>query len=348
MAIGACILSVSGPALLANERAFLKEANPWGVILMGRSCETIEQIQALITDIQSATGRATLIFIDQEGGRVARLRPPVWPKFPPAALYGELYRHDPSQGVEACRLGYQLLGGELTKLGIRADCAPVCDLGQPGTHDSIGDRAFGDRLDMVVELANAALSGLRSAGVLGCIKHMPGQGRAMVDSHHDLPSIDADVSELEQDFSVFSGVKNAALMGMTGHVCLEAIAPGEAATVSNTVISDVIRGRIGFDGLLMTDDLGMQALGGTLANRGERALAAGCDILLHCSGFLKDPDAILNEMVEVAGAAGTLSGKALIRAEAAYAAIPDSVSYDQEAAWAEFNRLLEPALGGKA
>ena len=342
MAIGACILSVSGPALLASERAFLKEANPWGVILMGRSCQSVAQIQSLIADIHSATGRKTLIFIDQEGGRVARLRPPVWPKFPAAALYGNLYKHDAERGIAACRLGYQLLGTELMHLGIRADCAPVCDLGQPGTHDSIGDRAFGDRVDMVVDLAGAALEGLSLAGIAGCIKHMPGQGRASVDSHHDLPSIDANLSELEQDFSVFAGVKDASLMGMTGHVSLEAIAPGEAATVSKTVISDVIRERIGFDGLLMTDDLGMQALGGTLASRGERALAAGCDVLLHCAGFLKEPDAILQEMSEVTEAAGALSGRSLARAEVVDAAIPEPAPYDSEAAWAEFNRLLEP------
>lgn len=345
MGIGACILSVSGAVLTYDERRFLAEANPWGVILMGRSCVDKAQVRALVSDIQDATGRQTLIFIDQEGGRVARLKPPVWPKFPAAAVYGDLYTAEAARGIEACRLGYRLLGAELADLGIYADCAPVGDLGQVGTHDSIGDRAFGKTVGAVVDLALAALEGLADAGVAGCIKHMPGQGRASVDSHHDLPQILASRDELELDFSVFAALADKAPMGMTGHVSLAAIAPGEVATISQTVISEVIRGRIGFNHLLMTDDLGMQALGGTLRTRGELALAAGCDALLHCSGFLKDKDAILREMQDVAVAAGDLSGLALERAMQVERSIGPAQPFDREAAWARFSNLVSPAGG---
>lgn len=345
MGIGACILSVSGAVLTADERRFFAEANPWGVILMGRSCVEKAQVRALIGDIQEATGRQTLIFIDQEGGRVARLKPPVWSKFPAASIYGDLYAAEAERGIEACRLGYKLLGAELADLGIYADCAPVGDLGQAGTHDSIGDRAFGKSVGAIVDLATAALEGLAEAGVVGCIKHMPGQGRASVDSHHDLPQISASRDELELDFSVFAALADKSPMGMTGHVSFEAIAPGEAATISQTVISEVIRGRIGFNNLLMTDDLGMEALGGTLRTRGERAIAAGCDVLLHCSGFLKDPDAILHEMKEVAAAAPEFSGQALERAKAVEQSISTAQMFDREAAWARYSDLMGPSGG---
>lgn len=351
MGIGACILSVSGARLTNNERRLLSSRNPWGVILMGRSCVDRIQVRSLISDIQDATGRSTLIFIDQEGGRVARLRAPVWPRFPAAATYGDLYEAEPERAAAACRLGCRLLGAELSDLGILANCAPVGDMGQDDTHDSIGDRAFGKSPSSVVDLASAALQGLAEAGVVGCIKHMPGQGRANVDSHHDLPRIMASKDALEQDFGIFAALSAHSLMGMTGHVCYDAIAPGEAATVSQTVISEVIRQRIGFDGLLMTDDLGMEALGGRLSDRGTRAIRAGCDILLHCSGFLKDPDAILTEMHEIADAAGELSGRSLDRAQAVderAQARPEP--FDQEASWARYSDLLDPMvkIGGFA
>ncbi|MEO1642207.1 MAG: beta-N-acetylhexosaminidase [Pseudomonadota bacterium] len=342
MGIGACILSVSGAVLTGDERRFLADAKPWGVILMGRSCVEKDQVRALVSDIQDATGRRTLIFIDQEGGRVARLKAPVWPKFPAAAVYGQIYEADAERAIAACRLGYKLLGAELAGLGIHADCAPVADLRQSDTHDSIGDRAFSRSVGAVADLAGAALDGLADSGVIGCLKHMPGQGRARVDSHHDLPRIDASAQALEQDFGVFSALSERALMGMTGHVCIEAVDPDLAATVSEKVISDIIRGRIGFDGLLMTDDLGMKALGGNLGERGQRALAAGCDVLLHCSGFLKDAGEILAEMSEVAEAAGELGGAALERAKAVDAAADPASEFDREAAWAEYSALVEP------
>lgn len=343
MSVSACITSISGPVLLTEERAFLRDAEPWGVILMGRSCQDRAQLQALTSDIRDALGRDALIFIDQEGGRVARLKAPEWPTFPAAGTYGALYDQDPAQAVEACTLGHQLLGLELSELGITADCAPCCDLRQSDTHDAIGDRAFGYSNDAVTALTHAALQGLSDAGVAGVVKHMPGQGRATMDTHYDLPRVAADESSLAEDFSIFHALSDQASMGMTCHVIFEAFDPHLPTTISPTVISEAIRGRIGFQGLLMTDDLGMDALGGALADRGAKALAAGCDVLLHCSGFLKDSDAILKEMQDVAAAAGRLDGMALKRAQAAENAADKPVSLDKEASWARYNALMSDA-----
>ncbi|MCR9193885.1 MAG: beta-hexosaminidase [Hyphomonas sp.] len=343
MSLSACITSVSGPVLLAEERAFLREAAPWGVILMGRSCVDKAQVQTLTREIHEALGREALIFIDQEGGRVARLKAPEWPKFPAAGVYGELYSSAPEAAEEACYLGHRLMGQELAELGIHADCAPCCDLRQLDTHDAIGDRSFGYTVDAVVSLTEAALKGLSDAGVAGVVKHMPGQGRATMDTHYDLPSVGADMETLMQDMSVFSAISDQAPMGMTCHVIFEAFDAHLPTTISETVISETIRKRIGFDGLLMTDDLGMDALGGALADRGAKARAAGCDVLLHCSGFLQDPADILNEMEEVASAAGTLDGQALQRAQTAEQAVKTPTEFDSEQGWARFNHLMSGA-----
>lgn len=343
MSVSACITTLSGPDLLAEERAFLREAEPWGVILMGRSCVSREQVRALVSEVKEALGRDALIFIDQEGGRVARLKAPEWPKFPAAGVYGKLYETSPEAALEACSLGHRLMGQELADLGIHADCAPCCDLRQADTHDAIGDRSFGYTPDAVIMLTKAALKGLSEAGVAGVIKHMPGQGRATMDSHYDLPRIGADSVALADDLSIFEALAGEVPMGMTCHVIFEAFDPHLPTTISPTVISETIRNRIGFDGLLMTDDLGMDALGGALADRGAKALAAGCDVLLHCSGFLKDPDEILKEMQEVAEAAGTLDGKALTRVEAAEAAVKPADEFDTDAAWARFKDLMSGA-----
>ncbi len=340
MSLSACITSVSGPVLLGEERAFLREAQPWGVILMGRSCVDKVQVKALTDDIKETLGRDALIFIDQEGGRVARLKAPNWPRFPAAGVYGAMYEANPERGAEACYIGHRLMGQELAELGIYADCAPCADLRTSDTHDAIGDRAFGYTVEAVTALTETALQGLSDAGVTGCIKHMPGQGRATADSHYDLPRVSASRDALEQDLSVFAALADQVSMGMTCHVVFEAFDTHLPTTISQTVISDLIRGRIGFEGLLMTDDLGMDALGGRLADRGAKALAAGCDVLLHCSGFLKEPDAILAEMQEVARAAGVLSGRALERAEAADASVKPASDLDTEQGWAQFNALL--------
>ncbi len=340
MSLSACITSISGPSLLAEERAFLREAQPWGVILMGRSCVSRAQVRALTADIKDALGRDALIFIDQEGGRVARLKAPEWPKFPAAGVYGALYMTDPDAAIEACHLGHLLMGMELAGLGIQADCAPCGDLRQSDTHDAIGDRSFGYSTEAVIALTEAALSGLAGAGVAGVMKHMPGQGRATADTHYDLPAVSSDVTALLEDMSIFKALADTVPMGMTCHVIFEAFDAALPTTISPTVISETIRKRIGFQGLLMTDDLGMEALGGTLATRGANALAAGCDVLLHCSGFLKEPTEILREMEEVADAAGTLSGLSLKRAEAAHASIQAPQAIDSEPAWERFTELM--------
>lgn len=337
----ACILSVSGPELTPGEAALFAAEDPWGVILMGRSCVSRMQVRKLVADIWNATGRETLIFIDQEGGRVARLKAPEWPLFPRGADYAALYERDKALGREATWLGHRLIASELAALSIHADCSPVVDLPVPGAHDVIGDRAFGTEPEQAADLARAALEGLTAGGVAGVIKHIPGHGRSVADSHLELPRVTAGQNELAKDFDAFARVADAP-MAMTAHIAYEAYDPGRAATVSKVMIQQIIRDRIGFDGLLMTDDLGMKALGGSLTERADASIVAGCDVLLHCSGFLKDAGAILAEMTEVAQAAPHLSGKAASRAAAADAIAKKVQPFEPAPAWARFHELIPP------
>lgn len=335
----ACILSVSGPVLTPGEAALLARANPWGVILMGRSCVNPGQVRALVESIWTACGRPALVFIDQEGGRVRRLRPPSWPDFPSAGTFAALYARDPEAGLEAAWLGHRLIAAELEPMGVRANCAPVVDLLHRGAHQIVGDRAFGETPEQVSALARAALGGLAAGGVAGVIKHMPGHGRAEVDTHDAMPVVKATREDLEADLSAFRLVHDAP-MAMTAHIAYAAFDADNAATVSAKVIADVIREDIGFDGLLMTDDLGMNALGGSLGDRGSRAIAAGCDMLLHCSGFVKEPDAILAEMTEIASVAPMLDGEALRRAADAEQVTTQVQSFDVEEGRIRFDRLM--------
>jgi len=335
----ACILSVSGPVLTGAEKTLLSEVQPWGVILMGRSCVTRAQVRALVDDIWGALGRAALIFIDQEGGRVARLKAPEWPLFPSGATYGALYERAPERGLEAAWLGHRLIAHELSGLGIHADCAPVLDLPIDGAHNIIGDRAFGSSVESISALGRAAMRGLRDGGVAGVIKHMPGHGRALVDSHESLPRVIAGDNELATDFAVFEALADAP-MAMTAHISYESFDNERPATLSQPVINDVIRGRIGFDGLLMTDDLGMKALGGRLETRANGAIAAGCDVVLHCSGFVTDPDKIIEEMREVGGAAPVLRGKSLERARRAEQFATLARPFDADTGWKRMERLM--------
>jgi beta-N-acetylhexosaminidase len=337
--IKACILSVSGPELTAGEAAMLSDQQPWGVILMGRSCVSRTQVRRLVDDIWQALGRACLVFIDQEGGRVARLKAPEWPQFPRGSDYGAVYAADPERGLEAAWLGHRLIAAELSEMSIHADCAPVVDLPVPGGHDVIGDRAFGDDPETVAILARAALEGLSAGGVAGVIKHIPGHGRSMADSHMELPRVTAGDNELAKDFDAFARLADAP-MAMSAHIAYDAFDPGVPATLSKTMIEDVIRGRIGFDGLLMTDDLGMNALGGSLSERAVSAIDAGCDVLLHCSGFLSDADAILAEMIEVADASPELDGKADERAQRAEAMAAGQEDFSIVEGWARFYELF--------
>jgi len=343
----AAILSLSGPEILPGEAALLAAHQPWGVILMGRSCKGRDQVRDLVARIHDTLGRPALIFIDQEGGRVARLRPPEWPRFPAARAYGALYDQSPEAGLEAAWLGHRLIAHELAALGIHADCAPVADLTLAGAHEIIGDRAFGGDPESVGALARAALEGLAAGGVAGVLKHIPGHGRARADSHLELPRVAASEDELAADFAAFAAVREAP-MAMTAHIAYDSIDADAAATHSKTLIRDVIRGRIGFDGLLMTDDLGMDALEGTLADRAVRSIAAGCDMLLHCSGFLTSAEAILREMTEVAEAAPELSGPALERARRAEAAAGNVQPFDADAGWARLRELLPASHLGEA
>ncbi len=312
----ACILSVSGPELLDEEAIFLAQNNPWGIILMGRSVKTRKQVRALVDAIWSALGRPCLVFIDQEGGRVRRMRPPEWPDFPAGEVYAKLYKKSPELGEEAAWLGHRLMAAELQPLGIYADCAPILDLRHRGAHDIIGDRAFGSTSSQVSAIGAAAIKGLMDGGVASVIKHIPGHGRAKMDSHDALPIVDASIDELDLDFAPFSALSDAP-MAMTAHIAYQAFDRDVAATVSRKIIRDVIRTRIGFDGLLMSDDLGMKALGGTLESRARSTFEAGCDVVLHCAGFAKDPDIVLSEMRQVAAASPRLSGRAEERAQIA-------------------------------
>jgi beta-N-acetylhexosaminidase len=306
----AAIFGCSGLDLTPNERAFFREADPLGFILFARNVDTPERTRRLVDDLRSCAARAEApVLIDQEGGRVARLRPPHWRKAPPARLLGELYARDPEQGLEATRLNSRLLAADVASVGADVDCLPVLDLTFAETHAVIGDRAYAAQPEPVAALGRAAAEGLMAEGVMPVIKHIPGHGRATVDSHHQLPTVSASRELLERtDFLPFKLLSDLP-WAMTGHLLFEAIDPNAAITVSARGVKDVIRGHIGFDGLLLSDDLNMQALGGSVGERAMRALAAGCDIALHCNGQL-------DEMVEVAGRAGQMSDAAHRRVEA--------------------------------
>jgi len=307
MSVSAALYGLAGETLTPDEKAFFRDSDPWGFILFARNVDTPKQVRRLTGALRDAVGREAPIFIDQEGGRVQRLRPPHWRAAPPARVFGELYDREPELALEAVKLNHQLLGHELIDLGIDVDFAPCADLSVPGAHDVIGDRAFHTEPEPIAQMSTAALEGLLDQGVLGVIKHLPGHGRAAADSHLELPVVKTDAETLyTRDFEAFKGIKGA-LMAMTAHVVYAAIDSEHTATHSRDVIDGVIRGAIGFDGLLMTDDLSMQALEGSLRHRGERALAAGCEILMHCNGQM-------DEMVQVAHAAPDLSGRARERA----------------------------------
>ena len=307
----ACILGCSGTQLTAEERVFFEKVQPFGFILFARNVETPGQVRALVDEMRSIVGRPNApVLIDQEGGRVQRLKPPNWPDFPPAAKFGELYGQDRGRATDAVRLGARLIAAELAAVGVNVDCLPVADVRQPEGHDVIGDRSYGADPAVVASLAQAAADGLMEEGVLPVVKHIPGHGRARVDSHEKLPVVDASVEELERvDFEPFRRLASLPI-AMTAHVVYSRLDPERAATVSPKVIKDVIRGRIGFRGLLLTDDLSMKALRGGLGERAEAAIGAGCDIALHCNGKME-------EMVEVAAASPKLTGEAAKRAEAA-------------------------------
>jgi beta-N-acetylhexosaminidase len=305
----AAIIGLSGPAVTEDERAFFRAADPAGFILFGRNIADKAQLRALTDSLREVSGRADLpILIDQEGGRVARLPQPEWPAFPAAWRFAELYQKAPISAIEAARANGEALALTLAEAGINVDCAPVLDLRHEGAHDVIGDRAFGAEPMRVAALGRAMLDGLAAGGVAGVIKHIPGHGRARADSHQELPVVDASDEELAADLAPFHALRNAP-MAMTAHLLYPAWDAECPATLSSTIIADIIRARIGFDGLLMTDDLAMHALSGTLAERARTAIAAGCDLVLHCSGVLAE-----SEAVAAAGEMGSAATERLARA----------------------------------
>jgi beta-N-acetylhexosaminidase len=286
------IFGIAGPELSADERAFFRACDPAGYILFGRNCVDPEQLRALTDDLRAIHGRERLLVsIDQEGGRVARLRPPHWAPYPAGAAFEKVYDLAPASAIEAARANATAMGLELSAMGITVDYHPPLDLRVPGAHDVIGDRAFGSDPMAVAALGRAVLEGLAAGGVAGCIKHMPGHGRTDVDTHKALPTVTASAEELEDDLAPFRTL-NHALIGMTGHLVFNAWDAENPATLSATVIRDIIRGRIGFDGLLLTDDIDMEALGGTIPERAARAHAAGVDIVLNCWAKMADMEGI--------------------------------------------------------
>lgn len=286
------IFGLSGPVLTADERAFFRDCDPAGYILFGRNCIDPVQLRGLTDDLRAIHGRdRLLVSIDQEGGRVARLRPPHWAAYPAGEAFEKLYEIAPASAIEAARANAAAMGLELSAMGITVDYHPPLDLRVPGAHDVIGDRAFGSDPMQVAAIGRAVLEGLAAGGVAGCIKHMPGHGRTDVDTHKALPTVTASAAQLEADLAPFSKL-NQALIGMTGHLVFTAWDAENPATLSQIVIRDVIRGAVGFDGLLLTDDIDMEALGGTIPQRAARAHAAGCDIILNCWAKMDDMQGI--------------------------------------------------------
>ncbi len=295
-----------------DEKAFFKEADPAGYIIFGRNCIDREQMLALTDELRAIHGRDKLyICIDQEGGRVARMKPPNWPAFPAGSVFDALYQIAPASAIEAARLNAEALGRELAAVGITADCHPPLDVRQAGAHDVIGDRALGSNAMQVAAIGRGILDGLARAGVAGCIKHMPGHGRSNVDTHKELPRVTASAEELAEDIAPFKAL-NSAPAGMTGHLIFTEWDAENPATQSPYVIERIIRGEIGFDGLLMTDDIDMEALSGTIPERGARSIAAGCDLVLNCWAKVED-------MTGLADVLPAMSEKAMARLDAALA-----------------------------
>ena len=336
------ILGCAKLSLSDDERRFFREADPLGFILFERNLREPEQARALVAALREAVGRADApVLVDQEGGRVARLKPPHWRAAPPPARFGALAARDLAAAVEAARLNARLIARDLQALGISVDCAPVADVPAPGGHEVIGDRAFCAKPDMVAALARAVCEGLLEGGVLPVVKHIPGHGRAREDSHREPPAVEASRDELRRvDFAPFKALSDMP-WAMTAHLVYTAIDPDSPATTSAAVIGDVIRGEIGFDGVLLSDDLSMEALGGALGARAGAALAAGCDVVLHCTGEL-------GEMVEIVEAVGRLSTGAQRRLERAAARVQPPHEVEAAALVARLEGLLAPPLEARA
>jgi beta-N-acetylhexosaminidase len=337
MSTRAFITGVSGPELSAAERDFIRAECPWGFILFKRNIETPAQVTRLINELREEIGRPDApVLIDQEGGRVQRLGPPNWPIYPAGAVFGRLYDIDPAAGLAAARFSARLIAADLDEVGVSVDCLPLADVPVSGANAVIGERAYGTEPAKVAAIARAVTEGLEEGGVLPVLKHIPGHGRATADTHFSLPVVDTSREELEQsDFAPFRALADLP-MAMTAHVVFSALDPAQPATTSATIIDEVIRGLIGFQGLLMSDDVSMNALAGSISDRTRALLAAGCDMVLHCNGKLE-------EMLEVARVTPELSGKALARAGRALLSRKAPRPFDRVKARAELDALVDRA-----
>ena len=333
----AFITGISGLELSAEEREFIRSERPWGFILFKRNIETPAQVILLIRELRDTLGEpGAPVLIDQEGGRVQRFAPPHWPAYPAGAVLGALYDIDPRLGLTAARLSARLIAADLIETGVTVDCLPLADVPVAGADAVIGNRAYGTEPGKVAAIARAVTEGLEQGGILPVLKHVPGHGRAAADTHFRLPVVDTPRVELERtDFAAFQPLADLP-MAMTAHVVFSALDPAHPATTSATIIEQVIRGVIGFQGLLMSDDVSMNALAGSIAERTRAIFAAGCDMVLHCNGKL-------DEMREVAAETPELSGKALERASRALASRRAPQAFDRLAARAELDGLIERA-----
>ncbi|QDM17412.1 beta-N-acetylhexosaminidase [Tardiphaga sp. vice352] len=333
----AFITGVSGLELTAEERAFLRAERPWGFILFKRNIDNPAQVTRLVEELRESTGDLdAVVLIDQEGGRVQRLGPPHWPVYPPGAVFGTLYDIEPALGLEAARLSSRLIAADLVDLGITVDCLPLADVPVEGADAVIGNRAYGTTPDKVAAIARAVTTGLEQGGVLPVLKHIPGHGRATADTHFKLPVVDTSAAELEAfDFAAFRPLADLP-MAMTAHVVFSALDPEQPATTSATIIAQVIRGSIGFQGLLMSDDVSMNALAGSIAERTRAIVAAGCDVVLHCNGKL-------DEMRAVAAETPILAGQALERAKAVLASRRQPDAFDRVQGRADLDALIARA-----
>jgi beta-N-acetylhexosaminidase len=333
----AFITGVSGTELSAAEREFIRVERPWGFILFKRNIETPEQVSYLVRELRNSVGSPDApVLIDQEGGRVQRFGPPHWPAYPAGAMFGTLYDIDRGLGLTAARLSARLMAADLIDLGVTVDCLPLADVPVAGADAVIGNRAYGTEPGKVAAIARAVTEGLEQGGVLPVLKHIPGHGRATADTHFRLPEVDTSKAELERtDFAAFQPLADLP-MAMTAHVVFSALDPAHPATTSATIIEQVIRGVIGFQGLLMSDDVSMNALAGSIAERTRAIVAAGCDMVLHCNGDLDEMRAVARETPE-------LSGMALNRAERALASRKAPQAFDRQAAWAELDALIDQA-----
>ncbi|KQR30221.1 beta-hexosaminidase [Rhizobium sp. Leaf155] len=333
----AMILGCSGLTLTQEEIALYKAEQPWGFILFGRNIGDAQQITDLVASMREAVGRPDApILIDQEGGRVQRIRPPILQSYPNAQALGAIYLRDREQGLRAAWLMSRLHAFDLMRFGINVDCLPVLDVPVEDASNVIGNRAYGFDPRMVSEMGQAAADGLKAGGMLPVMKHIPGHGRGMVDSHHELPVVDVPLDDLDaHDFVPFRAL-NKELMGMSAHLVFNAIDPERPATTSRKVIEEIIRGRIGFDGLLMSDDSSMNALKGTLGERAANIVAGGCDIVLHCNG-------VMSEMLQVVKEVPPLTGRSLERAKAVEAGFPAADDADEASLRDEFNAMLAVA-----